>query len=289
MKHLIVEYTSKSGIYFHHTISVDQLELRPESHHMYEIFLLLSGSVEYRIEGRLYHLTPMTALIIPPRKLHSISIDTSEPYERMVLQFPANLLPTFLDGELFLNHDDIFQPSIVIPKKHVMQSNLPQLMQRCKELCQYQHKYMDLRLVGIILQIIETLNETILTLDEENAVHPIEVAKISTACIQYINQNITSKEKLSPKNLAKELHISPSHLQHTFKKELDITLHAYIFNQKMEFAKNLLLQGISPQDVSTQLGYEYYSTFYHNFMKRFNHTPSYYTNFQKILLENTDL
>ncbi len=289
MKHIIVEYTSKNGIYFHHTVSTEEAELPPpEAHHSYEVFLLLSGLVEYKIEGQVYHLTPMNALIIPPQKIHSLNVDASQPYERMVLHFPTNLLPTFLERDLFLHHDEAFPPSIILPKKHVQKSDLLQLMQHCEELCQFNHKYLDLRFVGTILQIIEALNEMILSLDDASAVHPVEVAKISNACVQYINQNITDKEKLSPKNLAKELHISPSHLQHTFKKELNITLHEYIFNQRMQFAKKLLMQGTSPQDVSNQLGYEYYSTFYHNFMKRFGYTPSYYTNFQQILLENIE-
>ena len=289
MKHFIVEYTSKNGIYFHHTVSTNQPEWRSESHQMYEIFLLLEGSVEYRIEGQIYHLKPMNVLVIPPQKLHSLKIDTTKPYERMVLQFSANILPTFFNSNLFFNNNnDIFSPPIVIPQKYVKKSNFPDLMNHCRELCLSKHKYIDLRLVGTILQIVETLNEMILTVDKNNAVLPIEAAKTSTACIKYINDNITDKDKLTPQKIAQELHISPSHLQHTFKKELHITLHAYILHQRMQFAKKLLLQGNSPQSVSDQLGYEYYSTFYHNFMKHFGRTPSYYTNFQQVLLENTD-
>lgn len=292
MTHILIEYTSKAGIYFHHTVTTykdgEQAELLPESHHLYEVFLLLSGEVEYRIEGQIYHLTPMNLLIIPPQKMHSMKINTSQPYERMVLQFSANLFPTFTNSDLFLNHNDRFSPSIVIPNNYVKQSNLPDLMQQCEEFCVLKHKYIDLRLVCTILQIVETLNELILSINDTNAVLPVKVEKVSNACIQYINQNLTDKEKLSPQNLAKELHISPSHLQHTFKKELNITLHTYIFKQRMQLAKKLLLQGNSPQSVSDQLGYEYYSTFYHNFIKCFDYTPNYYANFQQILLENVD-
>lgn len=292
MKHINIEYTSKNGIYFHHTVSTykdgEQDGLQPESHYSYEVFLLLSGAVEYRIEGQVYHLAPMNVILIPPNKIHSLKIDTSSPYERMVLHFSANLLPTFTNLDLFLQHEDFISPSIVLPQKYVEKSNLPDLLGKCKELCKTNHKYIDLRLASIILQIVETLNEMLLRLDASNAIHPIRVAKISNDCIQYINQNLTNKEKLSPQNLAKELHISPSHLQHTFKKELNITLHDYIFNQRMQLAKKLLTQGLSPQAVANQLGYEYYSTFYHNFIKRFDKTPNYYANLQQVLLSNID-
>ena len=146
-------------------------------------------------------------------------------------------------------------------------------MQQCEKLCQNRNHYTDLRFVGLILQVVETLNELTLKLNEENALPPVKVNKISYVCIQYIHQNLTEKDKLSPKNLAKELHISASHLQHTFKKEIGISLHSYIFNQRMQLARKLLLQGQSPQAVANLLNYEYYSTFYHGFIKCFGAPP----------------
>ncbi len=293
MKHIITEYTSKNGIYFHHTISTyksgDGDYVPPETHAMYEVFLLLSGSVKYRIEGQWYNLNSMDALIISPNKLHSIEIDTSRPYERMVLQFEPNLLPSFADFELFSRCNSPLSPTFIIPKKSVKQFNLVSMMRRCKHLCFSDNKYIDLRFVSNILQIIETLNEIVLSLNESNEILPVKVDKISHACIQYINQNLTNKDKLSPQCLADELHISASHLQHTFKKELGITLHAYIFNQKMQLAKQLLMQGYTPQAVSDMLDYEYYSTFYHNFVKRFNAPPNSFADVQQSLLKNVDI
>lgn len=292
MKHIVTEYTSKNGIYFHHTISTykkgDTDRLPPESHYMYEVFLLLSGAVKYRIEGQWYEVSSMNALIIPPNKLHSVETDTSQPYERIVLQFSPELLPSFADFELFSSYNKPFSSPIVIPKEYVVESNLVSSMRHCKQLCQSESKYIDLRFVSAILQIIETLNELTLALNESNIIPPVKVDKISHACIQYINQNLMGEDKLSPQHLAKHLHISASHLQHTFKKDLGVTLRAYIFNQKMQLAKQLLMKGNTPQSVANQLNYEYYSTFYHNFVKRFNVPPNYYTDFQQTLQMNVD-
>jgi len=276
MRKIITEYISKNGIRFHHSVSTYDNEqqdvLVPESHYMCEIILMLSGSVKYKIEGQYYSLSPLDAIIIHPNKIHSREIDVSAPYERMVLHFSPDLLPSFADLNLLSNYNSAFLPSI-LPKKIIESSNFIELMQQCERLCEEENKYTDLRFVSLILQIIETLNELILKFDETNILSPIKVDKISHTCIQYINQNLTNKEKLTPQNLAKELHISASHLQHTFKKELGISLHSYIFNQRMQLARKLLLQGQSPQIVANLLNYEYYSTFYHNFVKRFGAPP----------------
>ncbi len=280
----MTEYLSKNGIRFHHSISTqDNAELDtliPETHHMCEIILLLSGSVKYKIEGQYYDLSPLDAIIIHPNKLHSREIDSSAPYERMVLHFAPDLLPSFADLNLLSNYNDSILPS-VLPKAIIEQSNFYGLMQQCEMLCKDKNRYTDLRFVSLILQIVETLNEIMLKLDESNILLPIKVDKISHACIQYVNRHLTDKDKLLPQNLANELHISVSHLQHTFKKELGISLHAYISNQRMQLARKLLLQGQSPQSVANLLNYEYYSTFYHSFVKRFGAPPHSFNELQK--------
>ncbi|MBP5466685.1 MAG: AraC family transcriptional regulator [Clostridia bacterium] len=283
MRNIISGYTSKNGIRFHHSVSThdstDQDTLMPESHHMYEIILLLSGSATYKIEGRSYNLSPLDAIIIHPNKLHSREFDASCPYERMVLHFAPDLLPSFADLNLLSNYNDFFMPS-VLPKKIIEQSNFISQMHQCEALCYNVNKYTDLHLVSLILQIVETLNEIILKLDETDMLLPVKTNKISSDCIQYINKNLTNIDNLSPQNLAKELYISVSHLQHTFKKEIGISLHAYIYNQRMQLARKLLSQGQSPQSVANMLNYDYYSTFYHSFVKRFG-VPPHFFNVQK--------
>ena len=284
MRHIITEYFSKNGIRFHHSISKQengQVDvLAPETHHMCEIILLLSGEAKYKIEGQSYDLSSHDAIIIHPNKLHSREITSNLPYERMVLHFSPDLLPSFADLNLLSNYNDAFLPS-VLPKKIIEGSNLIELMHQCETLSQKENKYTDLRFVSLILQIVETLNEIIVKLDESNTLPPIKVDKISHTCIQYVNQHLTEKDKLTPPNIAKVLHISASHLQHTFKKELGISLHSYIFNQRMQLARKLLLQGQSPQSVSNLLNYEYYSTFYHNFIKRFGSPPHSFNEMQQ--------
>jgi hypothetical protein len=57
----------------------------------------------------------------------------------------------------------------------------------------------------------------------------------------------------------------------------------------MQLAKQLLMQGYTPQAVSDMLDYEYYSTFYHNFVKRFNAPPNSFADVQQSLLKNVDI
>lgn len=289
MRHIFTEYFSKNGIRFHHSVSTHESQdtLRPESHHMCEIILLLKGSVTYKIEGQTYHLSPMDTIVVQPNQLHSREIDPQSPYERMVLHFAPDLLPSFADLPL-LSSTANSPLSPVLPRRIIKQTNFVSLMEQCVALSSGESKYTDLRFISIILQIVETLNEVVLALSEEQPPRPIKVDKISHACIQYINEHITERELLSPEKIAAALHISASHLQHTFKKEIGVSLHKYVSNQRLQLARKLLLQGHSPQSVSNQLNYDYYSTFYHSFVRRFGATPHSFTEIQQKTYKNTD-
>lgn len=290
MRHIFTEYFSKNGIRFHHSVSTyeSQDTLRPESHHMCEIILLLKGSVTYKIEGQTYHLSPMDTIVVQPNQLHSREIDPQSPYERMVLHFAPDLLPSFADLPLLSSYENSL-PSPILPRRIIEKTNFVSLMEQCVALSSGESKYTDLRFISIILQIVETLNEIVLALSEEQPLRPIKVDKISHACIQYINEHITERELLSPEKIAAALHISASHLQHTFKKEIGVSLHKYVSNQRLQLARKLLLQGYSPQAVCNHLNYEYYSTFYHSFVQRFDATPNSFTEIQQKSYKNTDV
>ena len=269
MRSIQVEYLSKNGIRFHHSISQypnDTVDFQcAESHYMFELFLVLSGSVTYNIEGKFYEVHPMEMIIIPQNELHSIKIHASKQYERMGLHFAPDLLPSFNDLDIlapFNTAKNTF--AHIIPRNFLEHSKLLNLMYKCKEHSKEKSKYIDLRLARTILQIVESLNEIISQLlsSDNQPVEPINLKTISASCIQYVNANLTGDTDLY--TIANALNVSASHLQFAFKKEIGITLHKYITNQKMQLARNLMMRGQSAQSVARELGYEYYSTFYNN-------------------------
>lgn len=294
MRRVIEKYTSKFGVQFHHTITTFEnppeekksvTEFLPETHFLCELFLLIDGSVTYNIEGQTYNFSPNDAIFILPNKLHSLEFDATRPYERMVLHFSPTLISAFSELNLFSSQMNFSLPT-VIPKHITERYKITELMFKIRDICKEKPKYMHLHLSSVILQLVEALDNIILNLSEDNALLPIKVNRISHNCIKYINENLLNKQLISPQNIAKELHVSLSHLQHTFKKEMGVSLHNYILKQKMQLAKQLLLQGKLPQEVASILGYEYYSTFYHNFQQYFLAPPTSCAKIEETLYAN---
>ena len=272
MKKIFAYFQSKNGIMFHHVISTFEDNhpnvMEPETHATFEILLLLSGSIEYSIDGRHYGISPMDIIIIPPHKLHTLTADVSKPYERIVLQFDPELLPTCSDVDFLAPFADTY----IIPSEFTKQSRILDLFQDCEQHCIEKSEYINLRFMSTILGIVEILNGLAKELSSQGKNFlPVKMNRISYACIQYINKNLSKNITLH--ELAKELNISTSRLQQAFKDEIGITLHKYIMIQKMQAARNMIRRGMPSLTVAQNLGYEYYSTFFNNYVKRFGEIP----------------
>ena len=158
-----ISYWSKNGIRFHHTVSMyevgEQAMHRAEAHDMCELFLLLNGSICYSIEGKQYLLSPMDVILISPHELHSIQIDSTQPYERMVLHFSPDLLPVFQDFNPMQPFDDAKRVEHKISARFIKNSNFRALFEEIKELCPHKTVYTDWKIMRVIHRIIETLHE----------------------------------------------------------------------------------------------------------------------------------
>jgi len=98
--------------------------------------------------------------------------------------------------------------------------------------------------------------------------------------IYYINTHYM--EKLTLNELSKQYYFNSNYLCLLFKKHLNTSFSNYIFEIRMEKAKELLLDyRYSVSDVAQKVGYSEYSYFNRSFKKYFGITPSAFKNAAK--------
>lgn len=279
MKKTFIQLLSKNRITFHHSTTIlnanTQGVLSLESHYASETLYLISGSAEYIIDGKTYKLYPGDVILLPPNTLHSMKVNPDTPYERMVLHLPPDLLPVLQDLDIMSIFNTAESFAYVIPKIFVDKSDIPNLFNEiCKNCRTPDDKYIDLRILSIFYKLVEEFNLTVTKLKESTDFKPnVSISNNNVyACTQYISQHLSSP--LTVNEIAAALHVSPSHLAHIFKKEIGVSLKKYVTLQKLYLASKLLQQGHSPHEVANSLGYEYYSTFYQQYIKRFNVPPN---------------
>jgi AraC-like DNA-binding protein len=92
--------------------------------------------------------------------------------------------------------------------------------------------------------------------------------------IEYLNNNI--KEDISLNDLSEKFNLSTFYITKLFKKELNIPAHSYFINLKIEFAKDLLKNGLSISQTALECGFCDQSHFHRNFKKIVAITPKQY-------------
>ena len=276
MKRILFEYFSNNGIRLHHFLYVpDETQTDIEdakSHNAYKLLLQLRGTSHHFIDGTKHLVQGMQMCVLPPNSIHSIEIIPKEDCESITLHFSPNLLPPFQDKTIFSSLNDSALYNHIIPLEYIEEYKIKKLFDTIISTAKRHDEYTELEIVIQILKISKRLSEIINNpIFQQNIPTPTKRFSLSYYGIQYIKEHLT--ENITVEDIASSLHVSASHFRQAFKKELGVTLHHYIFEQKMQLAFKLLSQGETPLNVSNKLGYEYYSTFYHHYMKRFQVAP----------------
>jgi AraC-like DNA-binding protein len=148
-------------------------------------------------------------------------------------------------------------------------------MKKLSSQCSDKSRYNDALFITTVINCVIELNIAVDTL-LSSASHLIQTPKTTDNLLQgmikYVNNNLT--KDIRTEELASHLGVSESYLYRFCKRNLSISLHAYINNQKMQLAVALLNQGFTPQYVAIHLGYYYYTTFFTQFKKVIGRSPS---------------
>ena len=274
----ILRFSSNKIYYCHSTTSYasaisSQYRTVTQIHNECEIFLLLKGAVKYVIENNAYDIKEGEIVVVPAHTVHHTIVDTTKEYERIALEFPPEILPALPSLDLLSTFQQAKGHFYTFPAAEVAKAEIAKQILDFKRYCNSKDKYRDVTLSQKIVSIVKNLHRLSHELITSGKVFENRKKQtVSEICVDFIKKNID--KPVTVQMIADETFISVSHLLHQFKKEMDITLHQYIVFQKIQMADNLLSKGISPLSVAKQLGYNYYSTFYNNYLKYRGLQPS---------------
>lgn len=107
----------------------------------------------------------------------------------------------------------------------------------------------------------------------QSLTEPIAMAPIQIA-IDYIMANLG--RRLSIEEIAAKAELSEFHFMRLFKQHTRMTVHQYIINKRLEFAKIMLASGVSPASTALEFGFYDQSHFTAQFRRTFGLTPKSY-------------
>lgn len=171
---------------------------------------------------------------------------------------------------LFLNqeaaHDLIGKLKEI--SQHVIRTEIKKTLPLMEKAFELALEGADVQLISSLLQLF--LHLMIMYSRQEPSQLSMDIIKV----LDYILENITSE--LSLDHLASLANLSCSQFKQKFKKQLGIAPRHFINQQKIEYAKTLLLEGKSVTDTAMLLNFTTSSYFSTVFKKYTLYTPSEY-------------
>ena len=129
------------------------------------------------------------------------------------------------------------------------------------------------RLIDFLTKIFHSCNILSQAMPEKIDTGNIKSAKIIKSILDKNSQN-----NLTLLNVASQAGFSITHCLRVFKKEYGLPIHAYILNQKVHKAKELLLTNMLVVDVAIESGFFDQSHLTKSFKQIFQLTPKQYQN-----------
>jgi len=257
MTDLFSRYAKCENISFKHAKGISDRSGK-EFHLFHEIILFLGGDAELISETIHTKLKPNTLIVIPKETYHQLLIKgKQDEYCRCVFQFYETegntLLVKNCMQELFITESD---------------KNTLYLFSKMINLAKTKTEELSSPISNAVLNLL---------LDEIKEKKSIQIEKdltdnLTKEIIEYISEKLT--ENLKIEDIAHSLSVSPSTLMHTFKKNMNISIHKYIIKKRLILAHAKISNGEQSVIVANECGFNDYSGFYKQYVKMFDTTPS---------------
>ncbi len=244
-------------------------------HVFYEIYIFISGDVNYIIEGRTYKLRPGDILLTNNSDIHRPEIAPSQfPYERIIIwlnheffdrlrDIGEDLTACFQDAS---NRDyRLFRPN---------ESQMMKIQSACHTIEQERtSSRLGNRVMAYssIMEILVLLSRAYYEISDSARQDVMENEHINQI-VAYINNHYN--EDLTLDYLAEQFYLSKYHLSRQFKQFTGLSLYQFIMKKRLTIARNMLMYGKTVTEAYTECGFNDYSNFLKAFKREFGEKPS---------------
>jgi AraC-like DNA-binding protein/quercetin dioxygenase-like cupin family protein len=256
------------------------INVKDHVHAAYEIYLLVSGRTTAYVEGASFTLRPGDLLVVNRRELHRFIYRTDSPMDRIKLYFVPEYIvsyqPTSYGMLDFLERRRMGESNL-LRAEIVVKLGILELVKALESTANENLADTPLLLRAQFLQLIVLLNRAFRksgVLMAQTGAHQDRIL----VTLAYLNEHLA--EPIVLDRLAEVACISKYHLCRVFRSNTGFTVHEYVLHKRIQWAKELLLEGRSALETCHLVGFNDYSNFYRNFKMITKVTPQ---QFQKVL------
>lgn len=237
-------------------------------HEFCKLLLLVSGQGGYVVDGHRYRLQPGDAILVGSRSVHRPEMEPGQVYERIIIY----IAPEYLQRESApgCNLLEIFNGE----RGHVLR---PKDAKRIFALAAELEKQLSGEAYGREIlsgtALLRLLVEIGRNLHQDQSPRPIEPKNPRVReLIGYIDAHLT--EDLDIDLLAERFYVSKYHMMRQFNRETGSTIHTYLSQRRLHYARELIEKGMRATEACYRSGFRSYSSFTRAYGKYFGTTPT---------------
>ena len=265
-------YLNSNFKIFHLTDTVTK-EFEFHYHDFHKITIFIKGKVQYLIEGKSYELEPYDIVLVNRNEIHRIIMDSSQPYERIIIYISPDFMKNYKSASYDLNYcfeQAKKEHSNVLRLHSVEKTGLIKATERMERSLKDHEYASELYQQILFLEFMIQLNRAAIKEQIEFLDTKLYNPKV-VDIMQYIKNHLT--EDLDIDTLSKTFYISKFYMMRLFKAETGYTIGSYITYRRLLKARTLILEGTAITQACFASGFHDYSTFLRAYRSEFSETP----------------
>ena len=237
------------------------LDYHMHCHNCFELYYLITGNVEFYLDGTKTRPKPGTLLAIAPDVFHGVRALDGQMYHRIRLHFTEHQLAEG-DAQLLLK---TFQGGMHYLEEQFGIEWYFHAVEQCRE---YEKELQEIAIRTGLTLLLSRISAISRKDPSRRRVKPSKVQEV----IAYINEHLS--ERLTLEAIARDFFISKNHLTDIFKQATGTTVANYILCKRMALVRRELALGTPTAVAAERAGFGDYSSFFRAYKKLFGYAPS---------------
>ncbi len=227
-------------------------------HPLYELYYFISGTVDYLVNGVLFHPRPDSMLLMAPGTFHECRVKTADRYERFTLHFDDGQIPEKIRAQLL-------RPFHASPIYYENAASVLYELTALKACYDYPDDLagpaVNARLIALLSQILNLYS----------LVKPPETAAVDMTLPQKIIAHINTHfaGKITLDMLSRQFYMSKNQINRVFTKATGRPVMEYVRHKRIVYAQHLRSMGVPAAEAALRAGFDTYSTYY-RLMRKWN-------------------
>jgi len=253
-----------------HLRDVPKEKVEYHYHEFYKLLIVLSGTGGYWIDGQRYQLESGDVVLVDSRLLHRPEFDGE--YERVIIYISPEFLASSSAADCDLTRCFSGEGQHVLRLPHRERERVLGFVRALEGELTSAEAGKDILSAGALLRLLVELYR----MTRRDGFAPVQPLRPKDGrvreILRYIDGHI--QEELTVELLAERFFLSRYHMMRLFRENTGVTIHGYIVDRRLLYARELMGQGTGATEACYKAGFNSYCTFCRAYNQRFGMSPT---------------